>query len=91
MVNRLTEFWVPRFFNTNQKLINFAITMSVIPVINRILSSFAIFKPTSKQGYVTSKTYLIERQDIDEHSLMELCETRDFFDIILGQPLNETT
>lgn len=50
IVNRLAELTVPRIFNYNQALIKLAITTSVLPIINKILSSFNIFRKGTKEN-----------------------------------------
>ena len=70
-MNRLIELVTPRFFDMNQKLINYAINNLIVPKINQILTMFSVVVPKTKYENINDDNVAVYLHELDDKTIIQ--------------------
>lgn len=70
-MNRLIELVTPRFFDMNQKLINYAINNLIVPKINQILTMFSVIVPKTKYENINDDNVAVYLHELDDKTIIQ--------------------
>lgn len=70
-MNRLIEVAVPRIFDLNQNMFNYAINNIVVPRVNKILTMYSVIMPSTKLNEGKKKDNTIYLRQLDDATVIQ--------------------
>lgn len=71
ILNRLIEVAVPRIFDLNQRMFNYAINNVVVPRINKILTMYSVIMPSTKLSGGKKKGDVVYLRQLDDATVIK--------------------